>query len=252
MTTNPEMHRFGSRIERLLENARAFYDNGDPSHDFSHVRRVMSTCGTLAPTIGANLDIVLAAAVLHDIVNLPKNHPERAQASARAAEQSQAYLEEAGFTPEEIARIRSVITEHSFSRGMKPSSPESAVLQDADRLDSLGAIGILRTATCGARMGSSYYDAAEPFARTRGLDDKAFTIDHFYVKLLKLPELMNTDAGRREANRRAGFMLQFLETLRSEIGADEAFLELFPDHDPSHDERGQIGLNPPIPFPFSE
>lgn len=209
-----------TRIEKLLEKARTFYDNGDPSHDLSHILRVMRTCTNLAPSVGANLEIVHAAALLHDVVNLPKNHPERAQASTLAAEKSQLYLEESGFTSSEITHIKNVIIEHSFSRGLKPSSPESAVLQDADRLDSLGAIGLLRTATCGAKMGASYYDINEPFARTRALNDKSFTIDHFEVKLLKLPDFMNTDRGREEAHKRATFMRQFLEHLNSEIGTD--------------------------------
>ena len=206
-----------SRIESVLTQARSFYDNGDPSHDFVHVERVMANCRRIGASVGANLELLLPAAILHDVVNLPKNHPERLQASRMAAEKSHAILFSAGYTEDEITKIREIITEHSYSLGKKPSTIESAVLQDADKLDALGAIGIMRTVTCGARMGSSYYEPGEPIAEKRALNDKAFTVDHFFAKLFKLPDLMNTDVGRKEAHARMSYMRGFLEQLVSEI-----------------------------------
>ena len=206
-----------SRLESVLSQARSFYDNGDPSHDFVHVERVMANCRRIGASVGADLELLLPAAVLHDVVNLPKNHPERLQASQMAAERSHAILVAAGYSEEEIARIREIITEHSYSLGKKPSSIESAVLQDADKLDALGAIGLMRVVTCGARMGSSYYEPSEPIAEKRALNDKVFTVDHFFAKLFKLPDLMNTDLARAEAQERAAYMRGFLEQLVSEI-----------------------------------
>ncbi|MBX9766257.1 MAG: hydrolase, partial [Bdellovibrionales bacterium] len=103
-----------------------------------------------------------------------------------------------------------------FSAGLKPTSPESEVMQDADRLDALGAIGIMRTVSCGVRMSASYYNQEEPIARGRPLDDKRFTIDHFFVKLLKLADAMNTKYGKEEARRRVEFMHQFLRQFETE------------------------------------
>lgn len=206
-----------NRIESLFELAKSFYDNGDPSHDLLHIRRVAKTCESLAKDENANRDVVMAAAILHDLVNLPKNHPERLQASQMAAEKSRAFLRETGFSEEEIAHISQVIVEHSYSLGKQPTSIESAVLQDADKLDALGAIGILRTASCGVRMGCAYYEATEPFATARPLDDKKYTLDHFYNKLFKLPALMNTSTGKREAENRAQFMQSFVAQLTTEI-----------------------------------
>ena len=171
------------KIDKLFECAKDFYNNGDPAHDITHIKRVMGTCKVLAPSEGANLEIVLAAALLHDIVNLPKNHPERLSASQMAAEKSKVMLRDCGFSVGEIERIAIVITEHSYSLGKKPSSIESAVLQDADKLDALGAIGIMRTVSCGVRLGATYYEANDPFAKDRLLNDKEFTLDHFYNKL---------------------------------------------------------------------
>ncbi len=206
-----------NRIDCLFDKAKTFYDNGDPGHDIAHIVRVMKNCRLIGELEGAKLEVLLAAAILHDVVNLPKNHPERLQASQMAAKKSQAILEESGFSRVEMERISAVITEHSYSLGKKPSSIESAVLQDADKLDAIGAVGIMRAISCGNRLGAAYYDQADPFGERRSLDDKAFTLDHFYTKLFKLPELMNTKAAKMEADRRVEFMRAFVEQFTKEI-----------------------------------
>ncbi|MCC6810529.1 MAG: HD domain-containing protein [Deltaproteobacteria bacterium] len=206
------------RIEKLREIVRPRYENnGDPGHDFAHVERVVMSCKRIAESVGADLSIVLPAAYLHDVINVPKNHPDRAAASAKAAEEARGILRSVGYSEPDIARIAVTITEHSYSLGKKPSAIESAVLQDADRLDAVGAIGVMRTVSCGCKMGSRYYDDAEPFAKTRALDDKKNTLDHFYVKLLKLAEGMNTEIARIEAERRTEFMRSFLSQVGREI-----------------------------------
>lgn len=164
-----------------------------------------------------NLEHLLAAALLHDLVNLPKNHPERKQASQMAAEKSRLALFQVGFAADEVEKITSIIREHSYSAGMAPSSLESAILQDADKLDALGAIGIMRTVTFGAKMGASYYHATQAFSNDRNLDDKAFMVDHFSTKLLNLPNLMNTSPAKAEGIRRVEFKKNFLAELRVEL-----------------------------------
>ena len=150
-------------------------------------------------------------------MNVPKNHPDRAGASLKAAAEAAGILRSVGYSEAEIERIGHVIAEHSYSLGRAPSSIESAVLQDADRLDALGAIGLMRTVTCGALMGAVYYDLAEPVAQSRDLDDKKFTLDHLYVKLFRLAEKMNTPAGKTEALQRTEFMRAFVTQLQHEI-----------------------------------
>lgn len=205
------------RIESVIEKSKIFYDNGDPAHDVVHIARVMRLCEQIGKEEGANLEVLLAAAALHDLINLPKDHPERQFASQMAATQSMTILKESGFTDEEIEKVKNIITEHSYSLGKKPTSLESAVLQDADKLDALGAIGIMRTVTCGARFGAKYYDMADPFAKHRDLDDRSYTLDHFSTKLFKLPSLMNTNAGKIEATKRFEFMKEFIEEFRREL-----------------------------------
>lgn len=205
------------RVLALLDKTKKFYDNGDPSHDFLHIRRVMKTCERLAREENASVEIVLAAAILHDVVNVPKNHPDRTRASEMAAAKARELLSATGFSEKEIVRITAAVKEHSYSAAHKPSSIESAILQDADKLDALGAIGIMRTVTCGSKIGSNYYNDDEPLAKTRELNDKSHTLDHFYVKLFKLPELMNTPSARLEADKRVQFMHNFIAQFESEI-----------------------------------
>lgn len=207
------MHRF----DRLFASARPLYPADDPGHDLSHVERVIASCRQLGAAEGARLELLLPAAALHDLVNVPKNHPDRPRASELAAERARPLLQAAGYSEPEIAAIGTIIIEHSFSLGRRPSSPESALLQDADRLDALGAIGIMRCISCGAQMGASYYHPTDPFGTARALDDRAYSIDHFFVKLFQLPGLMNTTAGRSEAERRVAYMRGFLDEIAREI-----------------------------------
>lgn len=205
------------KIRKLAELVRPFYGSDDPAHDWPHIGRVAATAKKLAEGESVQLECILAGVYCHDLINLPKNHPDRSRASELAADKAEPLLKEVGFNSSEISLIRSCIIEHSFSRGLKPSSLESAIVQDSDRLDSLGAIGVLRCASVNTLMKSKYYDPFDPFAEDRELDDKNFMIDHYYVKLFKLPELMVTEAGKKEGQARVEFMKSFLAKLSEEI-----------------------------------
>ncbi len=206
------------QLEELIVLAKPIYENfNDPSHDFAHINRVINLSKKIGEIEGANLDILLPAALLHDIVNIPKNHPDRSKASEMAADKASEMMSLVGYDQDLIARVHKAIVEHSFSRGEKPTSIEAAILQDSDRMDALGAIGIMRMVTVGTKFGANYYQVNDPLAKNRDFADKEFSLDHFYTKLFKLPELMNTDAARAEALRRADYMKDFIEQLMSEI-----------------------------------
>ncbi len=208
-----------SRFEKLKDMVRDRYDaNGDPNHDFAHIMRVIGTCQSLGAALEADMQILSPAALLHDIVNVPKDHPDRINASQMAAQEAAELLKPIGYSDTEIERISVVITEHSYSLGRLPSSIESAILQDADRLDALGAVGVMRMVSGGYRLGSVYYHPDEPVPRERELNDKRYTIDHLYVKLFKLVDLLNTAPAKIEGQRRAEFMRQFIAQLESELG----------------------------------
>jgi len=190
----------------------------DGAHDIGHLLRVGVWVVRLAGDTFPAREL-LAAALLHDLVNEPKTSPRRAQASELSARSAASLLAERGFRPDEIERITAAIRDHSFSRGAVPQEPLARALQDADRLDAIGAIGILRAFSTGERMGSRHFDIHDPWATRRCLDEAAFTVDHFFTKLLLLPGKMLTDRGRREAERRVAHMQAFLSELGHEIGA---------------------------------
>ena len=203
-------------LSRLAAEAAA-RTGDDPAHDLAHFHRVALWTVRIG---GAAVDrrAAVAAALLHDVVNVPKNSPLRAEASRLSAELAQELLPSAGFA--EAARIDIVdaIRTHSFSRGETPRSALGDALQDADRLEALGALGIFRCIATGARLGGRFFDADDPWAVRRPLDDARFSIDHFFVKLLRLPATMRTAAGRAEAERRAELLRITVRALGDELG----------------------------------
>jgi len=203
-------------LSRLLEVARS-HEDSDPGHDLAHSLRVARWAVRLAEE-EVDAREAIAAALLHDVVNLPKDSPARASASELSAQLAAEVLPSAGFAADASQRICEAILDHSYSRGATPRGPLGRALQDADRLEAVGALGVLRTATCGARLGARYFDPEDPWAARRDLDDRRFTIDHFFVKLLGLAETMHTREGRAEAKRRTAFMRGFLVELGEEIG----------------------------------
>ena len=177
----------------------------------------------LAPEIGADPDLTGAAALVHDLVNIPKEHIDRPLGSERSARASAGLLSEAGYSDAERGQIVEAVRTTSWSRGLSPTSAIGTVLQDADRLDAIGAIGIARTFSTAQAMSSRgqnsrFYDTTDPMAEHgRTLDDRAQPVDHFFAKLLKLSATMHTPAAKREATSRHARMVQFLADLKSEI-----------------------------------
>lgn len=205
------------RLEVLIPLLKPFYTPEDPAHDWPHIGRVVASAKKLAEGEEVDLPCLLASVYSHDLVNLPKNHPDRSQASALAGEKAEPFLKQAGFNKQEISKIKQIVLEHSFSKGLKPSTLEAAILQDADRLDTLGAIGVLRCASVNTQMKSAFYEPFDPLAQSRDLDDKKYMVDHYFVKIFKLPDMMNTHKGKQEAHKRVTYMKEFLNTLMSEI-----------------------------------
>ncbi len=190
----------------------------DTAHDEGHVRRVVANARKLAEAEGADLAVVVPAAWLHDCVTIAKNSPQRSSASRLAADRAGAFLRTADYPAEHTPGIEHAIEAHSFSARVTPQTIEAKVVQDADRLEALGAVGIARTLITGGANGTPFYDLTEPFPVTRHADDRTSIIDHFFTKLLKLAGTMQTVAGRTAAQQRAQFLRQFLTQLGSEIG----------------------------------
>lgn len=191
----------------------------DSAHDREHVRRVVTNARALSAQTGANLDVVVPAAWLHDCVSVPKDSFQRPLASTMAATTASTFLAMSGYPPLYIPSIAHAIAAHSFSAGIAPLTLEARVVQDADRLDALGAVGVARCLMLGAQLGLPLYHAEEPFPIARQPDDALASVDHFFTKLLGLAATMTTDAGRAEAERRTAFLRSFLHQLGHEIGA---------------------------------
>ena len=189
----------------------------DAAHDIAHIKRVVANTKKLAQGEGASLTVAVPAAWLHDCVVVNKSSPDRSKASKMAAEKAGEFLRQEGFPRAFIPVIEHAIEAHSYSANVTPETMEAKVVQDADRLDSIGAIGIARCLLTGTSFGASLYDPADPWAESRELDDKAYSVDHFPVKLFKLADMMQTAAGKREAIKRTEFMQSWLDQLRTEI-----------------------------------
>ncbi|MCS0416465.1 HD domain-containing protein [Vibrio diabolicus] len=191
----------------------------DAAHDISHVQRVVNTAKKLAMEEGADLSIVLPAAYLHDCFTYPKDHPNRKQSSFIAAKKAVAFLESIDYPQQYHDAIAHAIEAHSFSANIRPNTLEAKVVQDADRLDALGAIGVTRCIQVSTEFDAQLYDDKDIFAQQRELDDKQFTLDHFQTKLFKIAETMNTESAKLEANKRKAFMQTYLEQLHDEVTA---------------------------------
>lgn len=191
----------------------------DGAHDLGHLRRVWRQARVIAmDEPDADLHVVQVACFLHDLVNLPKAHPDRASASRLSADAAVAWLGALGFPSEKLAAVHHAIAAHSFSARIAPQTPEARILQDADRLEALGAIGIARMFHVAGATGGALFDDADPMALGRALDDRAFALDHLQVKLFGLAETMQTATGRAIAAERAEWMASFRTRLLTEIG----------------------------------
>ena len=199
------------------EKARVLYPSSDPSHDYLHVIRVVNMALKLATEEGADVNVVMPAAFFHDCVNVPKNDPRRKEASRLSAEAATEYLKSVNYPEKYFGSIKHAITAHSFSANIPAETIEAKVVQDADRLDGLGAIGIARCFTVGGLLGRPYYCEEDMLAEQRIPDDKLYTIDHFFVKLFRTAESLQTASARKEGQRRVVFMKSFLTQLRSEV-----------------------------------
>lgn len=200
----------------LLPHALEISDDG--AHDLAHLQRVWHNVRTLHEEEGGDLEVLLAAVLLHDCVAVEKNSPLRSQASRLAAEKASSVLAELNWPSDKIASVAHAIEAHSFSANITPLTLEAKIVQDADRLDSLGMLGVARTFYIAGRMGSALYDPQDPQAKHRDYDDKRFCLDHFQTKLLHLADGFQTVAGQRLAQIRHERLKGFMEHFMEEIG----------------------------------
>jgi uncharacterized protein len=208
------MNNFEKQFAEKINNVLG---DKDPAHDLCHVMRVVESAKKMAIEEHANLEVVIPAAWLHDLVNLAKDHPERKRASEFAGKEALIYLSDINYPEKYYLEIYHAILAHSFSAAVHPETLEAKIVQDADRLDALGAIGLARLFSITTQLGRPFYSLNDPFALKRPLDDKNFGIDHIYIKLKKISETMNTESAKKEAARRFKFIEDFLDELKKEL-----------------------------------
>ena len=191
----------------------------DGAHDINHLHRVWRNAQALLPAYPeADALVVMAGCYLHDLVNLPKNHPERAFASRHSAALAQRELAAAGFPAAKQDAVAHAIEAHSFSAAIAAQTIEARIVQDADRLDGLGAIGLARMFYIAGQMGSALAHPDDALATRRALDDRAYALDHIEAKLAKLPAMMQTAAGRALGEQRLARLIAFREEFAEEWG----------------------------------
>jgi uncharacterized protein len=205
-----------------IEQARLWYQEADPVHDFEHVLRVYRIAERLAIAEGADLEVVHAAALLHDSRGSAPggSGAERLEHHITSAQFAGKVLLQEGWTEERIHAVQHCIRAHRFRHnGEKPQSLEAKVLFDADKLDVLGAIGAARTIVYGALDGKPLYtEPSEQFIQTgKETPGELHSSYHEYLfKLSKIKDLIFTESGIKLAESRHAFLVQFYEELRAE------------------------------------
>ena len=207
------------KILAAIEFACGVFAGDCTGHDLAHTLRVYRMARELAEKEGADLGLVSLAALLHDVDDV-KVSPETSEGLDRAV----GFLRAAGETEERISAIRKIIHQVSFlgEDSVTPDTLEGKCVQDADRLDALGAVGIARAFAYGGAHHRAMYDPSIPpkehMSREEYRSSRSTTVNHFYEKLLKLEGLMNTDTARRIAGQRTRYMREFLEEFFREWG----------------------------------
>lgn len=204
-------------IEKCENLVKEVYIQFDASHDFQHIERVRKNAFDIVCTEpSADLEIIELAVLLHDVSDPKYATPEK--------QEEDRIIRQLNLSDEKIAKVKEVIKAISFNGGheLEANTIEAKIVRDADRLDAIGAVGIARTFAFGGAKGRQLYDASETPRENMSVEEyrtkKTASVTHFYEKLLKLSEGMQTKKGKELAVERHAFMELFLENLRKETG----------------------------------
>lgn len=208
-------------LEAIKYFARTVLENDTTGHDWKHALRVESNVRLLsdADFSEAEIEVLFASAWLHDTIDEKLDEDKRQSIGT-----IRTLLEENGATTNQLEEILDIIQNLSYSKNIEKKrtlSKLGQIVQDADRLDAIGAIGIARTFYYGGYRGNALYDDTMPRTLEQLTEENYRTessvLNHFYEKLLLLEETMNTEAGKEEARVRTQFMQTFLDRFYEEI-----------------------------------
>lgn len=189
------------QIIAIKQYVKQLFELDVTGHDFYHMKRVANTAKSIAESENANIFLCEAAAWLHDV-----GDHKLFQQPKRVMKEMNLFLKTISISDDEVEKINAIIQNISFSKGNIPETLEGKIVQDADRLDAIGAVGIARTFAYGGANGQLIY--SEVYQDT--------SIQHFYDKLLRLKDKMNTERAKQLATERHQFMEQFLEQFHKE------------------------------------
>ena len=216
MRTNIEESQVLSQVYSEVQERFKQFD--DPAHGWEHIQRVYRLAMHMVEQEGADRFITGMAALLHDLGRV--SHEQGQHHADLSVSEAQELCQRRHIAPETREAILHAIVAHSFSRGVQPRTLEACIVRDADRLDGLGAIGIMRWAITGAVRRTPEtlcYHPDDPFAEQHTPDDGRYMLDHFFRKLLQLGEGMSTATGRELAEQRTAFMRVYLDEFRREL-----------------------------------
>ncbi len=198
---------------KIMNRSTEFFRHSH--HDWPHIERVYNLSMRIAKDEKADLDVVRAAALLHDVARAMEDEGKIEDHAIESAKIAERILEEVNFPREKTVKVIQCIKTHRFRLGLKPESLEAKILQDADRLDMLGAIGIARVFTRGGWGNKPIHDPSIPPKNM--YDGKSLTsVNHIYEKILRIKDTINTETGRWIAQERYRFVEDFLDRLLKE------------------------------------
>ena len=204
--------------EKLIKIAEKEIRTDDPAHDFNHAMQVLKNAENICKKEGGNLDIIIPAALFHDVIVYKKNSPKSYKSQEDSAIKTANILKKIKyFSKEVIEKIQTCIIQCSYTKNIKPSILESKILQDADLLESTGAITIMRLCASSGQLKRPLYCFKDPFAKKRTLERKKYSLDYLFFKSIKVDKRLNTKTALKIAKRRISFLKEFLKELKLEL-----------------------------------
>lgn len=190
----------------------------DVSHDINHIWRVLSAAKKIGKKEKADLEVLIPAALFHDIIVYPKyDKRSLTETDESAAFAERILLKVKGYPKHKIEKVKTSILQCSFRKGIVPDLLESKILQDADRLEATGAVAIMRTYSSTGQWKRIFYDPVDPFAKNRKTNGSNYALDLFYERLLVVGSKMHTKTAKTMAKRRTAFLKQFLSEFAKEL-----------------------------------
>jgi uncharacterized protein len=202
----------------IQEKATAYFKNSRGSHDWSHTERVYKLCVRIGEKEGADLEVLRIAALLHDIGRDEQDRSKGQVCHAKVgAELARQILEDVGLEPDKAEQVLHCIRTHRFRGRHQPETPEAKVLFDADKLDSIGAVGVGRAFLFAGEVGAKVHNRGIDLTKTSSYSEEDTAYREFAVKLRKVKDRMLTREGRKMAEERHRFMEEFFERLHDEV-----------------------------------